>query len=69
MLLDWGFLSTVTVIRKPKEQQNSDCQFHLETFPPSSLCTRHSLNERPFARNFRDENEKFAISFAKAIRR
>ena len=47
MLLGWaGGLHTVTVIRPPRDQQNNDCQFHLEFFPPSSLCTGSALKSR-----------------------
>ena len=44
MLLGWGGgLRTVTVIRQPKDQQNSDCQFNCNfstEFPLRRLCPK-----------------------------
>ena len=38
-----GGLGTVTLIRQPRDQHNSGCLFHLEFFPPNSLCRGAAL--------------------------
>ena len=71
MLLGWGgCLHTVTVIRQPRDQQNNDCQFHLEIFPPNSLCTGSAL--RKSSPNFRKISTTFrriSAPFPDAIKR